>query len=273
MPSGTFLTYLDNNTFTLSNSHTTLLIDPWLTSDLVFFTPAFYRNRKPSKGRQVAEKLDLSAVDAVLLTQGLPDHAHPPSLRLINREKPIYAPNSARKLLKRLAFRNVHFMEAGDSCELPHGVKLTAAKGSLVGPPWSEPQLAYIIEFTSSESDACTIYYEPHGNHDDDVLNQWKGKLDAVLAPVVSTKIPLLGNYALVNGVPEAVGLCKKVTPRKCITFDNSRGESSGVLPRFLKSNGGAEVFQKETDKLRALKDMEIETAIAGEKILVGRRM
>lgn len=268
-PPETSVTFLANNTFLVSTPQTTLLIDPWLTSDLVFFTPLFFRGSKPATGLRAVAKVDLSAIDAVLLTQGLPDHAHPPSLRLLDREKPIYAPNKASKLLHELEFRNVHFMEAGDCRELQHGVKLTAAKGSLVGPPWSEPQLAYIIEFTTPEKAVSRIYHEPHGNHDDSVLEQLRGKLDAVLAPVVSTKIPLLGNYPLVNGVEEAVGLCKKVIPRKCVTFDNSGGEASGILPRFLQSNGGEDVFHQEIAKLEALKDMEIVTAKAGEKILV----
>lgn len=268
-PPETSITHLANNTFVLSTPETTLLIDPWLTSDLVFLNPLFFRGSKPATGQQAAAKLDLSAIDAVLLTQGLPDHAHPPSLRLLDREKPIYAPNKARKLLHELEFRNVHFMEAGKYCELQHGVKLTAAKGSVVGPPWSEPQLAYIIEFTGPEGGVSRIYHEPHGNHDDTVLQKWKGKLDAALAPVISTKIPLLGNYALVNGVEEAVGLCRKVIPRKCVTFDNSSEETSGVLPRFLQSRGGVDTFQKEIDKFEELKDMEIVTAKAGESIMV----
>lgn len=147
-------------------------------------------------------------------------------------------------------------------------VKLTAARGSVVGPPWSDAQLAYVFEFGTGR-ETSSVYHEPHGNHEQRVLREYRGKLDAVIAPVVKTTIPPLGNYALVNGVPQAIQLCEGVLPRTCVTFDNSGGEQTGFLPRFLKKTGGREEFGNRVKEIDALKDMRIITATAGEPVVI----
>lgn len=113
------------------------------------------------------------------------------------------------------------------------------------------------------------MYHEPHGNHEQRVLREYRGKLDAVIAPVVETTIPLLGKYALVNGVPQALQLCDAVLPKSCVTFDNSGGEQTGFLTKFLKKTGGREEFGNRVKENDALKDMRIVTATAGEPVVI----
>ena len=70
------LTWLDNNSWLLTLGPHRLLIDPWLVGDLVFGQQGWLfrgvKLRSPA--------LDLKGIDLILLSQGLADHAHPPTL-------------------------------------------------------------------------------------------------------------------------------------------------------------------------------------------------
>lgn len=249
---------LENNTFVLEYGARRILVDPWLSGDLVFLTPAFYRNAKPLAKRPLAS---FGEFDALVLTQGLPDHAHRPTLERLPKHLPVIAPQSAEALLRELGFRDVTIVTYGDVASAAPGVRVKAGRGSVVGPPWSPPELAYVFSFggeSASESRALNVYHEPHGNHDAAFLNEYRGKLDAVIAPFVSSTLPVLGNYSLVNGIPEALQLCKAAKPRVCVAFDNSGGEQSGFLKSFLRQEGGREQFDAAVRKESGLSAMRI---------------
>lgn len=210
-------------------------------------------------------------MDAIILTQGLADHAHPPTLAVLPRHIPVVAPRSAVPLLRSLAYEHIIEVTYGDSVRpVPDAaVTVTTLRGSVVGPPWSDAQHAYVFKFGVDE--ACMIYHEPHGNHDIERLRGFEGRLDAVIAPIVSTTIPALGDYALVNGIPQAVELCRVTRPRRCVTFDNSKGEQTGFLTGFLKTDGGFERFVNEVRKDGALSDMKIvRTDAAKDAVVIG---
>ncbi len=246
---------LANNSFILESGPVRLLIDPFLEEELVFFSPSFFRAAKPPALRSIQAA---GAFDAVVLTQHLPDHAHEPTLRKIDRATPIVAPGQALPLLSELGFTNVRVLTYDETVaplrEFPD-VTVTAGRGSIVGPPGSPPQLALVFSFGDPP---LTVYHEPHGNHDSEFLARYAGKIDAAIAPVVHTKIPLLGNYSLVNGVEEALQLCKELRPKRFVGFDNSGGEQSGFLVKFLDQNGNISEFRRNVSKVKELADMEI---------------
>lgn len=260
-PTAVSFTSLENNSFTLRQANNTLLIDPWLEQDLVFLTPSFFRKSKPQHNPTLDYRaFDISTVDAILITQGLADHAHPPTLAVLPKHIPIIAPISAIPLLRSLSFTNITCLSYGQSTSpIPTApnIHVKAYCGSMVGPPWSDPQLAYVISFPGSTR-PLVIYHEPHGNHDPDFLNDWKGKVDAVIAPVVSTTIPALANYSLVNGIPEALALCRAVNPRTCVAFDNSQGPQSGLLSYFIKADGNASTFTRQVAANQQLAGMNV---------------
>lgn len=277
------LMHLENNTLVLKHGSTTLLIDPWLTGELVFLTPKFFCLKKPTPPSASADprNFDVSSVTAVVLTQGLPDHAHPPTLKTFPRSIPIIAAEDAESLLDSLGFENVTILKHGATVTVAaksgggpsERVTLTGAKGSLVGPPWSNPQLAILFNFGCGEG-TLRVYHEPHCNHDAGFLAQWRGKVDAVIAPVVSARLPLLGNYHLVNGVPEAVKLCKDVRPKVCAGFDNSGGEPvSGILFKFVEGEGGFDKLREEIQKVDDLKDVMVvgDVEAMTEVVIAGR--
>lgn len=274
-------THMENNTLVLKHGSTTLLIDPWLTGDLMFLNPKFFRLRKPEPPNPSADprNFDISSVTAVVLTQGLADHAHPPTLKTLPRTIPIIAAEDAKSLLDSLGFENVTILKHGAtvtavSTDSPADrVTLTGAKGSLVGPPWSNPQLAIMFSFGAGEN-TLRVYHEPHCNHDSHFLEKWRGKFDAVITPVVCARLPLLGNYRIVNGVPDAVKLCKAALPKVCVGFDNSGGVPvSGVLFNFLDGEGGFEELRNALEKEEGMKDIKVlgEIEALTELVIAGR--
>lgn len=74
-----------------------------------------------------------------MLSQGLADHAHPPTPATLPRALPIVAPPSAAALLSSLSFRNATIDSPGDDavCHVAArlDVRVVAKRGLLVGPP------------------------------------------------------------------------------------------------------------------------------------------
>lgn len=220
--------------------------------------PAFYRAKKELSQKPLSHFGDF---DCIIITQHLPDHCHQPTLAKLSRTIPVVAPTCAVDILRNLQYENVIALSPGKSCSPLSGkilsnIKITAGKGSTVGPPWSKPQLAYLFEFPtgveglSDESTApIRIYHETHGNHDPKFLREITAdnqRLDAVISPVVSTRLPLLLNYPVVQGIPQFLDLCRQTAPRACIPFDNLPSSASGLLVNFTETSGGFDEFERK---------------------------
>lgn len=249
-------TPLGNNTFVLEGSGTRLLIDPFLEDDLVFFTPAFFRLIKDPSVQGLPRA---GRFDAVVLTQYLPDHAHEPTLKRIDKATPVIAPAQAEALLSKLGFRNVTLLRPGETTtpvKNEPNVTITAGPGSLVGPPGSEPQLALVFSFGGEAGAPLTVYHEPHGYHDDAFLRKYNG-VDAAIAPIIAATIPAL-RYKLVNGATEAVDLCKRMQPKTLVAFDNSGGVASGFLTRWIAQGSSIDDLWKALETEKELSDMNV---------------
>ncbi|CAN8065643.1 unnamed protein product [Agarophyton chilense] len=258
----TTFTSLRGNSFALSHAATTVLVDPWLTDDLVFGHPLFFRATKtlPTSAAQFTSP---DAVDAIVLTQALPDHLHPPTLATFPKHIPIIAPPSAESLLRSLRFENVTLLPIAQTASpLPENplFKISALKGPMVGPPWSTPENAYVFTFQQSPDHApFQLYHEPHGTFDQPSMQPYVANLDAVIAPVSSARLSLpLGSYTLVNGTPEAVKLCEYVRPRTCVLFNNAQGHFSGLLSKIIHTDGGLNSFKAQIKNHPRLSDLNI---------------
>lgn len=266
------ITHYANNTFTLTHASKTVLLDPWLTDDLVFLTPKFFLAKKSPKGASLASALDPNTISAIILTQGLPDHAHQPTLEKLPRTIPVLAPNSALPLLRSLNYQRILPLQPGDGpIPVPNvtGLSVTPAKGSIVGPPWSEPQLALLLEAADANGNVTTVYHEPHGVHDFDFLRNFRGRLDAVMASCVASTLPVFGNYPLANGVKEAVDLCRITLPKSCVVYDNTDEDQTGFLTYFLHKEGDLEQLKHALAKEENLNRLQVLPAHIGEPITI----
>lgn len=293
-------TCIDNNGFMLRYNDTRVLVDPWLTGDLIFNNTKFFRMVKPSVEK--VGRLDLGKVSAIVLTQGLPDHTHSETLALFRRDIPIIAPPSSAPVLSALGFTSVLYAEHGqvieDIAALGDGngktkeaaengkdvggvISLKCLKGALVGPPWSQRQLALLFTFkpTSSSSSTYTLYHEPHGDHHYPSLSAEKGRVDGVVVPVVKSflQFPLGLKYPLVYGMPTAVRLCRALRPSTVIGFDNSRGVAEGSLTKMIRAAGGYQTMVDDIDELNRSSgvgggeddDMKVKHVIAHADVMV----
>ena len=142
-------------------------------------------------------------VDLILLSQGLEDHAHPPTLKELDKTIPVVASPNAAKVVRELGYQNITVLEHQQSHQLKQ-IEIKAVPGSPIGPTLVEN--GYII--TGLES-GKSIYYEPHGYHSDSIKAETD--IDVVITPIINLKLPLLG--AVIKGQKNALEVCQQLHP------------------------------------------------------------
>ena len=200
-----------------------LLLDPWLVGPLVFPPGPWLLRGEMPQSWPVPERLDL-----LLLTQGLPDHAHPASLALLPRQLPVVASRAAARLCRDLGFTDVTTLVPGQR-HLRGALAITATAGA----PVPEPQNGYLLEHP-----AAAIYLEPHGFLPP-ASQLPPRRLDAVITPVVDLGLPLLG--PLVRGRQVLPALIERFQPRTVLA--SSAGgdvQFKGLLSSLLRQQGTA---------------------------------
>ncbi|KEF43203.1 MAG: beta-lactamase [Cyanobium sp. CACIAM 14] len=212
-------TYLGANGWWLVFGDLKVLVDPWLTGDLVF-PPGPWLLR----GRLLQPCPLPGSPDLLLFTQGLPDHCHPPSLELLDRHVPVVGSSSAVARVRRLGFTEVTALRPGEEHRFGD-LRITGTAGAAV------PALenGYLLEHPCGR-----LYLEPHGFLAEDLPSR---PLDAVITPVVDLGLPGAGVF--VKG--------RQVLPRLLERFDpltvlasTTGGEVrfDGLLSRFLLQEG-----------------------------------
>ena len=212
-------TYYGANGWLLELGGLRVLVDPWLTGPLEFPPgPWFFRGDLPRE-RPAPEGLDL-----LLLSQGLDDHCHPPSLALLPNQLPVLASPTAAAKARRLGFQQVHALAPGASHQLG-ALRITATAGA----PVPQVENGYLLEHPEA-----SLYLEPHGYLAPDVPAQ---RLDAVITPVVDLGLPLAG--AFVRGSVVLPQLLERFQPRTVLA-STAGGDVrfSGLLTQVLWQKG-----------------------------------
>ena len=75
-------TYLGSNGWLIKFKKTNLIIDPWLKGDLIFPPGEWFFKGSLEEEISIDKKIDI-----ILLTQGLPDHCHVPTLEIYVSKK------------------------------------------------------------------------------------------------------------------------------------------------------------------------------------------
>ena len=86
-------TYLGSNGWIIEFKNARIVIDPWLIGDLIFPPGGWF-----FKGTLNDEIPTPKDIDLILLTQGLPDHCHIPSLKKFPKNTNIICSKSAYKI-------------------------------------------------------------------------------------------------------------------------------------------------------------------------------
>ncbi|KAA8497984.1 hypothetical protein FVE85_5569 [Porphyridium purpureum] len=243
---------LESNTFVFRTADgKRVVVDPWLVGTLTFGeNKGFYEAEKKWIVQSESGKkppVDVEHFDAIVLSQGLPDHAHPPTLKKLDKNIPVYAQPQAAALCRALGYKSVTEIEHADTVSVLDGkLTITAFPGALVGPPWSKRQNAYLMDFKDA---GVRVFYEPHADVPlDEFRAAWAAlKCDVVVLPVKRASIPALGDYPLVKGGDSALEIVQVVRPRLFIPLENDPYKSSGWLDQFIMSRGEIQEFEAKT--------------------------
>ena len=215
-------TYYGANGWLLELEKTRILIDPWLHGDLTF-PPGDWL----IKG-ELTNEIDIpNEIDYLLLTQGQPDHAHPPTLEKINKEIPVIASESASKIVNKIGFNKINKLRPGQSFKKDKLI-IQATSGASV----PNVENGYIID-----QGLDSVYIEPHGFLDKKIVPR---KIDLVITPVIDFSLPIAGKFIKGKTVlPKLLNLFKPST----IMASTTGGDINftGIINNLIKVEGSVE--------------------------------
>jgi L-ascorbate metabolism protein UlaG (beta-lactamase superfamily) len=226
-----YFTYLDSNSWLIEINNKRILLDPWLVGSLVFGNLTWLFKGEKKVTRPIPDRLDL-----ILLSQGLEDHAHPPTLKQLDRQIPVVASPNAAKVAKNLGYDRVTSLAHGEQFILDQAVAIKAIPGSPIGPQLVEN--GYLLQDLQTKH---KIYYEPHGYHSATLKEN--APVDVVITPIIDLKLPLLG--AVIKGQKSALEVCQWLTPQ--VILPTAAGGDivfEGLINSLLSASGSVEEFQ-----------------------------
>tara|TARA_Y100000766_G_scaffold284822_1_gene304838 strand:- start:377 stop:1117 length:741 start_codon:yes stop_codon:yes gene_type:complete len=227
-------TYYGANGWLIELDNTRFLIDPWLNGDLTFPPGDWLIKGELSKEMDIPNHIDF-----LLLTQGQPDHAHPPTLKKISKKIPVIASEAASKVVNKMGFIKINTLKPGESLKNKN-LNIQATSGASV----PNIENGYIIE---SEFDS--MYIEPHGFLDKKIKPR---NIDLLITPVIDFSLPLAGKFIKGKTVlPQLLELFKPST----ILASTTGGDItfSGVINNFIKVDGSVDDISLFKDKNTSL--------------------
>lgn len=225
-----YLTYLDSNSWLVEIGGQNILIDPWLVGSLTFGNLDWLFKGYRSQERPIPEKIDL-----ILISQGLEDHAHPPTLKQLNRDVTVVASENAAKVVNQFDYQKVNSLAHGETFTLNDTVEITATPGSPIGPTLIEN--GYILKELET---GFTLYYEPHGYHSESLKQS--APIDVVITPLIDLCLPLIG--PIIKGQEKALEVAKWLQPQVMLpTAAGGDVMFEGLLINLLKTQGTVEEF------------------------------
>ena len=221
------LTYFGANGWLLELAGQRLLLDPWLVGPLRFGGAGWL-----FEGTLPREWPIPGDLDGVLLTQGLPDHAHPATLERLPKELPVIGSAAAVQQARRFGFTQTDTLRPGERLQ----------RGSLeiqatAGAPVPQVENGYLLR-GSGES----LYVEPHGFLDPAVPAE---PLTAVITPVMDLGLPVAG--AFVKGRSVVPQLLERFTPAHLLASTAGGDVAySGLLQQVLQAQANSDEEQAQ---------------------------
>ncbi|MDL5057363.1 MBL fold metallo-hydrolase [Geitlerinema calcuttense] len=227
------LTWLDSNSWLVEIGQKRIAIDPWLVGVLSFGNQEWLFKGVRSQDRPIPESIDL-----ILLSQGLEDHAHPPTLKRLDRNIPVVASASAAKVVQKLGYRHVYPLLKGETWKLDNHLEIRATQGTPLGPFTLEN--GYLIRDLHQ---GTSLYYEPHGNHDPQLKDL--APIDVAIAPIINLSIPAIGS--IIQGPERALELAQQIRPQFLLpTAAGGDIRLEGLINVLLKAKGSTKALQAQ---------------------------
>jgi len=235
------ITRIDLNSWLFQMTGQTILVDPWLVDPLVFngipwlFTA--YHNTPP-----VFTPETLPPIDLLLLSQGLDDHCHRPTLQRLDRSIPVVASPTAAKAVRELGYSQVTVLSNWQTTVVAETLQITAIPGAEIQP--GQVENGYALRDRTTDE---TLYYEPHLTTVNERLVQEIGAVDVAIAPIIGQIFPLLGQ--IIMGPEQAMQFIQTVSPRWFMPTAMGDIRADGILPKLIRSVGTVAEFR---DRLTA---------------------
>jgi L-ascorbate metabolism protein UlaG (beta-lactamase superfamily) len=247
-----YLTWLDNNSWLIEMGGQRILLDPWLVGSLIFSNLPWLFRGQHTQPPTIPEQVDL-----ILLSQGLEDHAHPETLRQLDRSIPVVASANATKVVQALGYSQITTLAPGDSYAVTDRLTILAVPGSPIGPLLVEN--GYLL---TDHQTATKLYYEPHGNHSPSLKDSTP--VDVIITPVVDLEIPLLG--PIIKGSQSALEVVQWLKPQVLVpTAAGGNVAFEGLLVSVLRAKGSPEQLQLQLDQQQI--STQLITPKPGERI------
>jgi L-ascorbate metabolism protein UlaG (beta-lactamase superfamily) len=228
-----YLTWFDSNSWLIELEGKRILIDPWLVGSLVFGNLDWLFKGSRKSDCAIPENIDL-----IVLSQGLEDHAHPPTLKQLDRTIPVVASMNAAKIVRELGYTQVTALNHGETFTLDKQVAIKATPGSPIGPTLVEN--GYLLKELAS---GLTLYYEPHGFHSPSIKQVTP--VDVVITPIVDLALPLMG--PIIKGTKSALEVAQWLQPQVMLpTAASGEVEYGGLLNYVLREVGSIEEFRSK---------------------------
>ncbi len=225
-----YLTWLDSNSWLIELAGKRILLDPWLVGDLTFGNLTWLFRGYRDQNRTLPDALDL-----ILLSQGLADHAHPETLKRLDKAIPVVGSPSAANVARQLGFSQVTALKHGEIFTLDH-LTIQATPGSPLGPMVQEN--GYLLKELTS---GIKLYYEPHGSHAP--MLKENAPIEVIITPFIDLALPFIGS--LIKGSESALKLAQDVQPQ--VMLPTAAGGDimfEGWLISMLKAIGSADEFR-----------------------------
>ena len=198
------------------------MIDPWLNGDLTFPPGDWLIKGELGKEIEIPRSIDL-----LLLTQGQPDHAHPPTLEKINKSIPIIASQAASNVVSNIGFTEINTLKPGEAFK-KNNINIQATSGASV----PNIENGYIIE-----SGQDSIYIEPHGFLDKQIKPR---NIDLLITPVIDFSLPLAGKF--IRGKTVLPKLLKLFNPTTVLASTTGGDITfTGLINNLIKVDGSVE--------------------------------
>jgi len=215
-------TYYGANGWLLELDKTRILIDPWLNGNLTF-PPGDWL----IKG-ELSKEIDIPRdIDFLLLTQGQPDHAHPPTLENINKSIAVIASEAASKVVCQMGFIKINTLKPGETFK-NNNLIIQATSGASV----PNIENGYIID-----SGIDSIYIEPHGFLDKNIKAR---DIDLLITPVIDFSLPFAGKF--IKGKTVLPQLLKLFNPSNILASTTGGNITfTGLINNFIKVDGSVD--------------------------------
>ncbi|KGF71920.1 hypothetical protein DO97_14255 [Neosynechococcus sphagnicola sy1] len=229
------LTRIDLNSWIVQMAGQTVLIDPWLVDPLVFYGwPWLFTASHITPPVFTPETLP--PIDLILISQGLDDHCHRPTLRALDHDLPVVGSPTAAKVVQRLGYPQVTPLLPWQTHRQGQ-LAMTAVPGAILQ---GQRENGYMLQDLST---GTTLYYEPHLFDPTLGIEQHFSQIEGAIAPVVGQIFPGLGT--VIMGPEQAITLVTTLKPKFFVPTSVGNIQTRGLLTTLIQSVGSVAEFRQ----------------------------